>query len=185
MGTQADFRVLASVHTNEMAPSAEEATEFPRPPLTFTDRDDRTVRITAYDGDASPLVQMYSEFDIDSRAQGLPPLKEPQIREWVSGLLEDGLNVVVWHDDRPVGHAALLPYDETSELIIFVHPDYQHAGIGSKLIRVLLGYGQENDLEHVWLAVEQTNLVAMNLYESVGFETRIRDRAEHEMERAL
>lgn len=164
-----------------MVSSASGVTEFPRPPMEFTDRAGHEIRLTAYDDDAAPLVAMYLEFGDESRAQGLPPRGETQIREWLEGLLEDSYHVVAWHGDRAVGHAVLVPYDETSELAIFVHPDYQTIGIGSRLIRVLLGHGQANDLGHVWLAVERTNLVAMNLYKSVGFETTIRDRAEHEM----
>jgi ribosomal protein S18 acetylase RimI-like enzyme len=164
-----------------MESSAAEDTAFPRPPQSFTDRAGHEIRLIAYDGEPDPLVSMYLEFGDDSRAQGLPPRGETQISKWITGLLDDGLNVVALHEEKMVGHAVLVPYDETSELAIFVHPDYQTIGIGSRLIRALLGHGQANGLEHVWLAVERTNLVAMNLYKSVGFETTIRDRAEHEM----
>ncbi|WP_284010583.1 GNAT family N-acetyltransferase [Haloarcula pelagica] len=166
-------------------PSRRPPPEFPRPPVAFTDRAGRAVEIDAYDGDADPLVAMYADFDADSRAQGLPPRHEDEIREWIEGLLAEGHNVVVWHDDRAVGHAVLVPYDGTSELAIFVHPAYQSVGIGSRLIRVLLGYGQQQDIGSVWLAVERTNHIAMRLYDSVGFETTTRDRAEYEMERSL
>ncbi|WP_324759772.1 GNAT family N-acetyltransferase [Haloarcula sp. GH36] len=166
-------------------PTADESPEFPRPPVAFTDRAERDLEIDAYDGDAEPLVAMYADFDADSRAQGLPPRHEDEIREWIEGLLVEGYNVVVWHGDRIVGHAVLVPYDGTSELAIFVHPGYQSVGIGSQLIRVLLGHGQQQGLDNVWLAVERTNHIAMRLYDSVGFETTTRDRAENEMERSL
>ncbi|MDS0221863.1 GNAT family N-acetyltransferase [Haloarcula sp. S1AR25-5A] len=159
--------------------------DFPRPPETFTDHDGRTVTIEAYDGDIDPLVEMYADFGNDSRSQGVPPRTEADIRDWLPDLVENGLNVVVWHEGDAVGHAVLVPYQDTSELAIFVHPDYQYAGIGSRLIRVLLGYGQENDLERVWLSVSNTNHVARALYESVGFETVAKERVEMEMERAL
>ncbi|MDS0278569.1 GNAT family N-acetyltransferase [Halomicroarcula sp. S1AR25-4] len=168
-----------------MAPSAEEIRQFPRPPVTFTDQNGRTVDIEAYADGPDPLVAMYTQFDADSRAQGVPPRGETQIRDWVETLLDEGLNVVVWHGEDAVGHAVLVPSRDSSELAIFVHPEYQSAGIGTRLIEVLLGYGQENDLDHVWLAVSRTNHVAMKLYDKVGFETRLRDRAEHEMERPL
>ncbi|WP_324665270.1 GNAT family N-acetyltransferase [Haloarcula sediminis] len=169
-----------------MAKSAEDGHQFPRPPQEFTDGEDRTVRMVAYDGDAEPLVAMYVDFDADSRSQGVPPRKEPAIREWAQGLLEEGVNVVVWHDDRAVGHAALVPVgDGSAELAIFVHPEYQSAGIGTRLIKVLLGHGQEEGIEHVWLAVSQRNHVAIRVYRAAGFETRLREHVEIEMERDL
>ncbi|WP_299269656.1 GNAT family N-acetyltransferase [Halorientalis sp.] len=166
-----------------MPASAGDGHQFPRPPQEFTDSEDRTVRMVAYGVEAEPLVSMYTDFDADSRSQGVPPRNEPAIREWVDGLLDDGRNVVVFHDDRPVGHAVLVPVDDGSaELAIFVHPEYQSAGIGTRLIEVLLGHGQAEGIEHVWLAVSQRNHVAMRVYRSVGFETRLREHAEIEME---
>jgi ribosomal protein S18 acetylase RimI-like enzyme len=168
-----------------MAASGEDTRQFPRPPQSFTDRENRTVTMAAYDGDAEPLVSMYTDFDADSRAQGVPPRKEDAIREWVKGLLDEGLNVVVHHEDAPVGHAVLMPVDDSAELAIFVHPDYQSAGIGTRLIEVLLGHGQQEGIDHVWLAVSQRNHVAMRVYRAVGFETRLREHVEIEMERDL
>ena len=169
-----------------METSGEDARQFPRPPQEFTDGEGRTVTMEAYDGDIEPLVEMYTDFDANSRSQGVPPRKEPAIREWLDGLLGEGLNVVVFHDDRPVGHAVLVPVEDTSsELAIFVHPEYQSAGIGTQLIKVLLGHGQAEGIEHVWLAVSQRNHIAMRVYRSVGFETRLREHVEIEMERDL
>ena len=158
---------------------------FPRPPLSFTDQKGREVTVETYDGPAEPLVAMYNEFDKESRAQGTPPISEPRIREWVEELLEDGLSVVARHDDDLVGHAVLLPYEDTSELAIFVHPEYQSAGIGTELMRGLLGYGQANDIEHVWLMVSRDNRIAMRLYRSTGFETQGQGNKEFEMHRDL
>jgi len=179
------FTTVRAVAGNRMASSAEDERRFPRPPQEFTDGEGRTVTMAAYDGSAEPLVAMYTDFDADSRAQGVPPRKEPAIREWVEGLLAEGLNVVAHHDDTPVGHAVLMPVDDSAELAIFVHPDYQSAGIGTYLIEVLLGHGQAEGIEHVWLAVSQRNHVAMRVYRAVGFETRLREHVEIEMERDL
>jgi GNAT superfamily N-acetyltransferase len=162
---------------------------FPCPPSRFTDYDDRAIEIRAeFPRDA--LAEMYDDFDPSSRAQGLPPVGERRIQEWLD-VLEEGVNVVAIHvnetgPDPAVGHACLLDCgDGTAELTIFVHQDYQLAGIGSRLIRGLLGAGQENGIERVWLTVERSNHVAMNLYRSVGFETSSAAGIEHEMELQL
>ncbi|MFC4544589.1 GNAT family N-acetyltransferase [Halosolutus amylolyticus] len=165
-----------------MATTSDYPSQFPRPPTTVTDREGRTITVSEYDGGPEPLVEMYGHFDDDSRSQGLPPRDESRTREWIDGLLEDGLNTVARHGDDVVGHAVLVPYDETAELAIFVRPTYQSAGIGTHLIRGLLRHGQDNGLTHVWLTVDRNNRIAMNLYRSAGFETTARNRGEHEME---
>lgn len=164
---------------------ADSQERFPRIPFTFTDQEGREIDVESYDGPPEPLVSMYEEFDRDSQSQGVPPRTTPQIEEWVETLLADGLNVVAFHDGDPMGHAVLVPYDDTSELAIFVHPEYQRAGVGTELIRGLLGRGQSEGIDHVWLTVSRDNRIAMRLYRSAGFEIRNEDRGEFEMEREL
>jgi ribosomal protein S18 acetylase RimI-like enzyme len=160
----------------------EPAGSFPEPPLSFTDRDGREIEVRPYeDGDLEAVVEMYVDFDSADRAQGIPPATESRVRDWFDALL-DGLNVVAWHGDRAVGHATLVPDDDADhELAIFVHQDYQRAGIGSTLIRALLGHGRANGVEKVWLTVERWNRAAIGLYESVGFETCSSESFEREM----
>lgn len=165
-----------------MAPVTDQQPRFPRPPTSITDHEGREIESAEYIDGPDPLVEMYSHFDADSRVQGLPPRQEHRIRDWITDLLEEGLNVVARHRGAVVGHAVLLPYDETAELAIFVRPEYQAAGIGTHLIRCLLGHGQVHGLGHVWLSVARTNRIAMNLYRSAGFEIAVRERGEYEME---
>ncbi|MFW5974299.1 MAG: N-acetyltransferase family protein [Natrialbaceae archaeon] len=165
--------------------SSESQPEFAPPPVSFVDQTDRAIEVEHYTGSPSPLVEMYDEFDTSSQSQGVPPRRTAQVESWVEHLLEEGENVVAVHDGDPVGHAVLIPYDDTSELAIFVHPEYQTAGIGTRLIRGLLGRGQSVGIEHVWLTVSRDNRIAMRLYRSAGFEVRDEDRGELEMERDL
>ena len=82
-----------------------------------------------------------------------------------------------------VGRVVLIPYDDIAELAIVVRPAYQAGGVSTHLIRVLLGHGTENGINHVWLTVSRTNCIAMTLYRSAGFERTAHDRDEDEMER--
>ncbi|SEH37076.1 Acetyltransferase (GNAT) family protein [Halopenitus malekzadehii] len=154
------------------------ADDFPSPPITFTDRNDREIEVRAYDGseqEHDALATMYEAFDPADRAQGIPPGGAEEIRRWLSTILEgDCYNVLAWHGDDVAGHATLVPaYDdaESFELAIFVLQEYQEAGIGTRLIEALLGHGQAADVEVVWLTVERWNHAAVSLYEKIGFET--------------
>lgn len=71
-----------------------------------------------------------------------------------------------------VGHATLVPDgDGAYELAIFVLAGYQGAGIGTELLKGLLGAGAAHGIDRVWLTVEPWNGAAKHLYRKVGFET--------------
>ena len=164
---------------------------FPTPPRTFADGADREVTIAVF-GDGPPadeevecerLVEMYTTFDPEDRAQGIPPGREDRVRDWLDHLLtEEAVNLIAWIDANAAGHATLVPdVDGAYELAIFVHQDYQHAGIGKELIQCLLGEGALRGVERVWLTVERWNEVAISLYHAVGFETTNAESFEIEM----
>lgn len=168
---------------------AEQAGPFPTPPATFVDRAGRDVELLRFsdvDDQASllaSLADMYEAFDPADRAQGIPPTGRDRIESWLETLTEtDAVNVVARHGGDVVGHATLVPDGAGAyELAIFVHQDYQGAGIGSRLIRHLLGAGAESGVERVWLTVERWNAPALVLYEDVGFERTSDDHFELEM----
>jgi GNAT superfamily N-acetyltransferase len=177
------------------------AREFERPPFEFDDEAGREIAIrtfegTVHEGDGDDgkgnegdeefeaLVAMYVAFDPADRAQGIPPARESQVREWLGTILEEGCDVLAWYGEECVGHATLVPDEEGAyELAIFVLDEYQRAGIGSQLMEGLLGHGQEKSAERVWLTVERWNDVAMALYRKFGFETS--DTESFELEMAL
>jgi len=151
----------------------EAAGTFPRPPRTITDRDGREIDLRAADrDDRETLLSMYEAFDPADRAQGIPPVKEYAIQNWLETVLEaENLNAIAWHDGDAVGHTMLVADREGEhELAIFVLSEYQGAGIGTELIATLLGHGQREGLEKVWLTVERWNKAAIALYQKVGFE---------------
>lgn len=161
----------------------EPAGPFPSPPVEFQDREDRQIVIRSYrPDDFEDLVSMYVTFDPSDRAQGIPPATETEIERWLDRILGDGVDVIAAHDDRVVGHATLVPDGNGgAELAIFVHQDYQNAGIGTDLIRCLLGRGAEAGFDRIWLTVERWNHPAIRLYESVGFDSTNIESFELEM----
>ena len=149
----------------------EVAGPYESPPHAFEDRNGRRIEIRRFEDTIDALVEMYRDFDPEDRAQGIPPAAEPQIRRWLENLAaENCLNVVAWNGDEPIGHAMLVSDEDGAyELAIFVLGEYQNAGIGTGLIKALLGAGQADGVERVWLTVERWNKPATALYRKVGF----------------
>lgn len=164
------------------------ADEFPEPPVRFTDREGRTIRVVERPGDRlEDLETMYRGYDPRDRAQGIPPATAAGVRRWLDQVA-DALHVVALHEDRPVGHAFLAPEPDaeaTAELAIFVDGPYQEAGIGTRLMEALLGLGAVRGVRRVWLVVQRSNGPAVRLYRKTGFEVTFGGRAELEMERTL
>jgi len=151
----------------------ESAGDFPVPPREIVDDEGREIEIQKVeDGDIEPLVGMYLEFNPEDRAQGIPPVKEDDVREWLDAVCAEGCyNVVAWYDSTVVGHATLVGDGAGGyELAIFVLQVYQGARIGTELVRTVLGLAQADGVERVWLTVERWNDPAINLYETIGFE---------------
>ncbi|MFB6136405.1 MAG: N-acetyltransferase family protein [Halobacteriaceae archaeon] len=140
------------------------------PPFEFTDGEGRAVVVAEYDGEFDALVEMYVAFDDEGRAQGVPPRSAARVRSWLADVLAEGHHVVAAHGGRVVGHAMLLPCPTSHELAVFVDAAYRLAGIGSALVRALLDCARRCGVDRVWLVVDRNNRVAVNLYESVGFE---------------
>ncbi|MFB6157971.1 MAG: N-acetyltransferase family protein [Haloferacaceae archaeon] len=169
----------------------EPAGPFPTPPRSVVDCADREVRLVpvgdggdamATDRALEALAAMYVDFDPADRAQGLPPAGEDRIRDWLANVLAgDTVNVIALVNEAAAGHATLVPDGGAYELAIFVHQDYQDAGIGTALLRTLLGHAADEGVERVWLSVERWNAPAISLYEKVGFETSNAENFEREM----
>lgn len=161
---------------------------FTEPPVTFTDRRGREIRLVERaGGELEALEPMYRAYDPRDRAQGIPPATPAGVRRWLEGLRE-ALHVVALHDERPVGHTFLAPEpgpDRSAELAIFVDRAYQNAGIGTRLMETLLGLGAARGVRRVWLVVQRSNGPAVRLYRKTGFEITAGGRAELEMEREL
>ncbi|AGB38120.1 GNAT family N-acetyltransferase [Natronococcus occultus] len=169
---------------------------FPAPPTTDTDQSDREIEYRAVEEFAGEVlddtVEMYVEFDPTDRAQGIPPTGAERIRNWLETIAENSVNVVARHGEDVVGHAVLVPdvddpesvedvEDVEWELAIFVLQAYQESGIGTQLLKHLLGHASELGIQYVWLTVERWNAPAIALYERVGFEPTGTENFEQEM----
>lgn len=156
------------------------------PPVRFTDEANRDLRLTAYrESDFDALVEMYDGFDPAYRAQGVPPMEEEGIRDWLSDIL-GGPNVVARDGDRIVGHVSFVP-DGTGrhELVIFVHQAYQEAGIGERLLGVGMGHAKAEGASYVWLTVEKSKPHLHQFYSRAGFSAVNPTGASHRMSRTL
>lgn len=156
------------------------------PPTEFEDDTGREVHIRPYrEADRASLRRMYEEFDPSQRTQGVPPRNAEALAEWLDSLLA-GVNVVARTDDRVVGHVTFVPDDtDRHELAIFVHQEYQGAGIGSALLAAGLGHARAEGVEYVWLSVEAGKHGIQRWYSRAGFSTVNPMGTAHRMSRRL
>jgi putative acetyltransferase len=77
-------------------------------------------------------------------------------------VLKEDQVFVVESDERPVAFMAIR--DDFIDHL-YVHPDYQHRGIGQEL----LDFARQRSPEHIWLYTLQINMNARAFYEKNGF----------------
>jgi ribosomal protein S18 acetylase RimI-like enzyme len=132
------------------------------------------------------VLAMYRAMSRGRRGHGLPPVPEDQLAYWVGRLWRRGPNLVARIGGWIVGHAALIPDGVDSlELVVFVHPECQGAGIGSALVSAILALGGRRGADRVWSSVEAHNEPAIALFERAGFHrlttARLADRDAREV----
>lgn len=171
-------RLIASIRPTRITPVT--------PPVTFEDGEGQDIEIRPYRiDDFERLVEMYDEFDPAQQAQGTPPIGTDAIRGWLNDIL-GGVNAVAICGDRIVGHISFVP-DGTDrhELAIFVHQDFQHAGIGTELMAAGLGYAKQQGVRYVWLTVEVGKRDIQRFYTRSGFTAVNTMGAAYRMSRTL
>ena len=78
--------------------------------------------------------------------------------------------IVCKDGDKVIGFiGAWLIASEGQITNIAVHPDYRQKGIGRKLLKSLIYSLKEEDCNAITLEVRESNIIAKNLYKSLGF----------------
>jgi ribosomal-protein-alanine N-acetyltransferase len=121
-----------------------------------------------------PVLQMrpMGEADIDA-VMDVEQLAYPF--PWTAGIFRDCLRVgycswVYTLDKRIIGYGVMsVAVGEAHILNICVHPDLQGKGLGRRLIRRLLTLARKHGADTVFLEVRASNLPAIALYSSLGF----------------
>jgi ribosomal protein S18 acetylase RimI-like enzyme len=73
-------------------------------------------------------------------------------------------------DGEIVGFGQMTRWGTRGEISnLIVHPEWRSKGIGTTLIRRLLGVARENELTEVEIGVAESNPRAMSLYRRLGF----------------
>ncbi|MFB6140271.1 MAG: N-acetyltransferase family protein [Halosimplex sp.] len=144
----------------------------PRCPRFVDDAGEAWVVRPGSEANEPALVDMYDDFALGQRAQGLPPRGRDRIEGWLDDCLAEGCNFVVDGGDRLVGHALYTPTDAAEpEFAVFVHQDYQDRGIGTEVSKHVLAAAAVADRDALELVVEPTNRAARRVYDRLGFET--------------
>jgi diamine N-acetyltransferase len=132
-----------------------------------------SARFSAHDyepSDRTALIAMYTDFEPKRAAQGLPPVGENKIAQWLDGVLKKGRHLVVVVDDVVRGHIMLIPMEDgTLELANFLHQSVRNRGIGTALNALAIRLAREAGHTRVWLSVEPGNKAAVRSYEKAGF----------------
>jgi len=118
------------------------------------------------------LARMYLAYEPRNSFWGLPPIQDDACRQWVEGMIADGVNLLALSFDAGVvGHAGLFPMDEGAcEMLVVVSPRFQNQGIGTQLARCAVQVSHEIGFCRIWLSIEANNLRARHVFRKCGFE---------------
>jgi CBS domain-containing protein/GNAT superfamily N-acetyltransferase len=143
-------------------------------PFSFIDRKQRAILFRkAKKGDYKKILKMYQDFEPKESYQGLPPSNPEKLQQWVNLMMNNAFNIIgMSFDKRVICHGSIFEIDkDRSEFILAVFPEFQNAGIGMNLTRMIKSVSKELGFEKIWLCVEPTNMKAKHIYRKLGFET--------------
>jgi len=94
---------------------------------------------------------------------------------WSEGIFRDCLRVgycclVAEDDDVLIGHGIMMvSAGECHVLNLCIHPERQRRGLGRRMLRRLLALARRQEADTAFLECRDSNLAAVRLYESEGF----------------
>jgi len=141
---------------------------------TVTLRDGRRVHIRPLkEDDREGLHGMYQSMSDDALRWSMAPYTEETIDTWI-GDLPNLISLVAVHLGEIIGYASIQKFAHprlagTGDLNIYIHQDYQGAGLGTALMVMLLNAANEQSLHRINLEVVADNEKAVHLFRKFGF----------------
>jgi len=139
--------------------------------LVFRDKKGDILTLRLYKPeDRQKLLEMYEKFHPEDRSFGLPPASRSTIEAWLEYLEREGYSIVAEHNDKIVGHLALVPFNEDLELCMFISREYQNRGIGQRMVSFAIELAKNLDYFGIVLTTERDNKRAIRIFTKAGFE---------------
>jgi RimJ/RimL family protein N-acetyltransferase len=138
-------------------------------------KDGRRVLLRTYKpSDKEALVSMYAGLSQESLRWSMPPYNRERIERMTSDL-ENRIILLAFDGPKVVGHlqislAANARFRGTGDLFIYLHQDFQNAGLGAALMKEGIALARARRVHRVELTVVAENHRAIRLYEKVGFQ---------------
>ena len=124
-------------------------------------------------GDKEALIAMYASMSPEAIKWGLPPYDRARIERWTSNPT-NSIILIARLEETVVGHLQVFqfPFDRrkgVAELFIYIHQDFQNAGLGTAMMMRAIELAKDQGLHRFGLTVVADNHRAIKVYEKVGF----------------
>jgi RimJ/RimL family protein N-acetyltransferase len=117
---------------------------------------------------------MYAGLSQESLRWSMPPYNRQRIEWWTSNP-ENSIILIAFDNGKIAGHLQISigmspRFREMGDLFIYLHQDYQNAGLGAALMREGIRIAKERRMHRIELTIVADNHRAIRLYEKVGFQ---------------
>jgi putative acetyltransferase len=137
-------------------------------------RDGRQVTLRFLNvNDRDGLFQMFSSMSSEALEWSMAPYSMEVIDRWI-GNIPHLIPLVAEYNKKIVGYAVVYKYPHQrrkgiGDLAIYLHQDFQKAGLGTAMTKKLLELAKKEKMHKIELTVVADNEIAKNLYEKFGF----------------